>query len=158
LKTDDRLVVTGSAGTATADSTLYVNVASPEEDSYLLTVASGGSELFSVNSAGDMSVKGFYNQDMNEEIESGSAVISANVLSGEAGSYLEKLSVGNVSKFSVDIGGNVQATGSIVGNLRSANNGSGAPSGGSDGDIYVDTTNNRLYIKIAGTWRYSALT
>ncbi len=36
--------------------------------------------------------------------------------------------------------------------------GSGAPSGGSSGDLHTDTTNNRLYVNVAGTWKYTALT
>jgi hypothetical protein len=35
---------------------------------------------------------------------------------------------------------------------------SGAPSGGNDGDLVVDKTNNRLYVKVSGTWRYATLT
>ena len=35
--------------------------------------------------------------------------------------------------------------------------GSGAPSGGSAGDLYVDTAADRLYVNVAGTWKYATL-
>jgi hypothetical protein len=34
----------------------------------------------------------------------------------------------------------------------------GAPTGGDSGDLVVDTTNSRIYCKVAGTWKYAALT
>lgn len=34
----------------------------------------------------------------------------------------------------------------------------GTPVGGRDGDIAIDKTNNRLYVKYAGGWHYAALT
>lgn len=39
------------------------------------------------------------------------------------------------------------------------NVGAGPPTGpASDGVLYVDTTNARLYVRAAGAWRYAALT
>ena len=35
--------------------------------------------------------------------------------------------------------------------------GSGAPSGGSNGDLYIDTAAGRLYVNAAGTWKYTVL-
>lgn len=34
----------------------------------------------------------------------------------------------------------------------------GVPSGGGSGDIWVDSTNSRIYCNVAGTWKYAALT
>lgn len=34
----------------------------------------------------------------------------------------------------------------------------GAPTGGSSGDIAVDTTNSRIYVNVSGTWKYASLT
>lgn len=36
--------------------------------------------------------------------------------------------------------------------------GAGAPGSDLDDDLYVDTTNNRLYVNVNGTWKYTALT
>ena len=36
--------------------------------------------------------------------------------------------------------------------------GSGPPSGGNSGDVYVDLTNSRIYANISGTWKYATLT
>jgi hypothetical protein len=35
---------------------------------------------------------------------------------------------------------------------------SGSPSGGMSGDLIVDTTNTRLWVKVGSTWRYASLT
>lgn len=35
--------------------------------------------------------------------------------------------------------------------------GSGAPSGGNSGDIYIDITNSRIYANISGVWKSAAL-
>lgn len=34
----------------------------------------------------------------------------------------------------------------------------GAPTGGDSGDVVLDTTNSRLYVKVGATWKYAALT
>jgi hypothetical protein len=34
----------------------------------------------------------------------------------------------------------------------------GVPTGGASGDLVVDTTNNRIYCNVGGTWKYAALT
>lgn len=34
----------------------------------------------------------------------------------------------------------------------------GAPTGGDSGDVVLDTTNSRLYVKVGSTWKYAALT
>lgn len=34
----------------------------------------------------------------------------------------------------------------------------GAPTGGSNNDMKLDTTNSRIYFKVSGTWKYAALT
>ena len=36
--------------------------------------------------------------------------------------------------------------------------GAGAPAGGSANDLHVDTSGNRLYVNVAGTWKYASLT
>ena len=36
--------------------------------------------------------------------------------------------------------------------------GAGAPSWGFPGMTYIDTTNNRWYVNVGGTWRYVGLT
>jgi hypothetical protein len=46
----------------------------------------------------------------------------------------------------------------VVGTLRNDNSGTAEPTGGSNGDQYIETDANKLWIKIAGTWRYVALT
>lgn len=34
----------------------------------------------------------------------------------------------------------------------------GAPTGGDSGDVALDTTNSRFYVKVGSTWKYAALT
>ena len=36
--------------------------------------------------------------------------------------------------------------------------GSGAPSGGTANDLYIDISASRLYVNVAGTWKYVTLT
>lgn len=58
----------------------------------------------------------------------------------------------------VQIGNSLGVTNAISGKLRNTATNAGAPTGGADGDIVIDTTNSRLYVKIGGTWKYAALT
>jgi hypothetical protein len=46
----------------------------------------------------------------------------------------------------------------VVAALRNGNAGTAEPTGGSDGDQYIETDALKLWIKIGGAWRYVALT
>ena len=59
-----------------------------------------------------------------------------------------------------DGGGNLTASGRISGELNTtATVSSGStPTGGSSGDMVLDTTNGKLWINFAGTWKAATLT
>lgn len=63
----------------------------------------------------------------------------------------------------VEQGGDIQGTDSASGwKLRPTaiviSTKGGVPTGGENGQIVLDTTDNRLYINVNGTWKYAALT
>ena len=158
IDTDGRCMITGNPSEGISSSSLFVNPSSPEMDSYLMTIANNGDPVWSVTEAGDMEMQGFFLLNNTEELESEDVVMEVSAQSGASGSMMMDMSLAGNSIFSIDLDGNVEADGYIEGNLRCANTGSGAPADGDDGDIYIDTTNNRLYVKISGNWKYAALT
>jgi len=72
--------------------------------------------------------------------------------SGQSASVARVVDNGGSDLFAVEPGG------ASVGKFRLVATSAGAPTGGTNGDMVVDTTNNRFYIRVGGTWRYAALT
>lgn len=54
----------------------------------------------------------------------------------------------------------IAANTSDVATKATITRGTGAPSGGSDKDLYIDDTggSEKLYVNVNGTWKYTALT
>jgi hypothetical protein len=100
--------------------------------------------------------------DFNGIGTNGSGGVRIYAKSGSLGAFIVSFSASGSSfdggDITTDGSGDLTANGRITGKLNTSATVSGTPSGGNSGDIVIDTTANKLWIKFGANWKSVTLT